>query len=774
VSNELRVGGSVAADFDGDGNLDLYLAVYEDVRRRPPRNRLLLGGGDGSFTDHTGVSGAGYTGATRVALAEDFDNDGDVDLYLINGDAPSVYYRNDGGARFTDATAQSSFFLPGGARSGVALDVDVDGDVDVAVLQRDATSPRVLWNNTWDPGGFIHVQLHGIHGNRAGLGAKMRTYEAGRMGRPGALVAFREMQAHRGFRQYVPPVVHVGIGERTRVDVEVEFLPVDGQPPVVRRVYGVTAGEYLVVPEYRSWWDHTRGPAMADVTANVDEWVYRVPLALLVVASFILIMAAGIRQRSRRIERLRVIPVWVIAALVTLAAARQAPAVTLATAAAAGVCALSYRRLGWLVLRALPGRAREALQDTILDRVSWVTRRAEEFYFLQTLPDLPANEVRRRAVNAVRALRGLVRRMRLLTPGNPLCLALRREVVMFRDLLEDDPPDTQRLLESHKRITRILDSYRESLPRREWVDVNAAWEAGQNLSRWDLRRVLLDRLYMSMHGPDGVTENIQRLEWLLRNAGTAGGHAGLNERIVEIAESYLFNDHDELVEIVSRAREARVDPTAVAAAHDAISRFHDALTRVTGRSIADAPDEQLSDLADVARDAHAAIIRLRAALADMFEWDLGEVVRAVSKRLGAFVHGAGVTFSMNGAGDHSLRCRADRDDLRFIVSNLIENAVRSMKNGDTRRLTLTAGIQDNTVILDVEDTGEGIPAKDQSVIFKRDYSTRGGDGGYGLYMSRRLARKYGGDLKLLRSEHGHGSAFRLVLPATQRTPKEAA
>jgi len=129
--------GVAVGDYDGDGDLDLYLLAQTGFPNRLLRNDLDQG--LRQFTDVTPPALADL-GLSRVAHFADLDNDGDLDLLLVNdddGDAatpPSRVYRNDGGGAFTDVTATSGFRPIGYLHAGAALaDYDGDGLLDVYV-----------------------------------------------------------------------------------------------------------------------------------------------------------------------------------------------------------------------------------------------------------------------------------------------------------------------------------------------------------------------------------------------------------------------------------------------------------------------------------------------------------------------------------------------------------------------------------------------------------------------------------------------------------------
>jgi heavy metal sensor kinase len=115
----------------------------------------------------------------------------------------------------------------------------------------------------------------------------------------------------------------------------------------------------------------------------------------------------------------------------------------------------------------------------------------------------------------------------------------------------------------------------------------------------------------------------------------------------------------------------------------------------------------------------------------------------------------------------SLRCQGDGDRLAQVITNLLSNAVHYNRENGTVRIF--GEQQQDAVVVEVSDTGQGIRAEELPNLFRRFYradkSRTDGRSGLGLAISRAIVEAHGGSLNV-KSEPDAGSTFSVRLPAT--------
>jgi len=146
---ERSVRTSAWGDFDSDGDPDLLLGYAGDA----PVTALFRNDGPGGFVEVADEVGLRLNeGVTRQASWVDYDGDGDLDLFLALRDRENRLYRNDlsDGAMFTDVTRASGIGDPRRTVGAVWFDVDQDGDLDVVTANMNGDA-----NGLWRQGGGV-------------------------------------------------------------------------------------------------------------------------------------------------------------------------------------------------------------------------------------------------------------------------------------------------------------------------------------------------------------------------------------------------------------------------------------------------------------------------------------------------------------------------------------------------------------------------------------------------------------------------------------------
>ena len=143
--------------------------------------------------------------------------------------------------------------------------------------------------------------------------------------------------------------------------------------------------------------------------------------------------------------------------------------------------------------------------------------------------------------------------------------------------------------------------------------------------------------------------------------------------------------------------------------------------------------------------------------------DVAEVIRQTADYIRRRVpqHGQAVTLSVDVPDE--LWARANEELFAWVVENLLKNALDALQG--TGSIRITAEEDDDTVSIDVTDTGSGIERRARKNIFRPGFSTKERGWGLGLSLAQRIIEHYhGGSLQLVRSTVGEGSTFRIQLP----------
>lgn len=230
ISDENGMGAAVG-DYDNDGDLDWFVSsIWSD---NPPNagevwgysgNRLYRNIGNGEFEDATDEAGvrAGHWG--WGASFADFNNDGHLDLYHVNGWTlepgferdPAPLFISNGNGTFSERAAELGADHLGQGRGIVCFDFDRDGDIDILVVTANQ-HPRLMRNDGGNSLNYLTIVLRGNDPNTEAVGARIYVTAGGK-------TQMRELRAGSNFVSQNPVEAHFGLSTATRADtVRIEW-----------------------------------------------------------------------------------------------------------------------------------------------------------------------------------------------------------------------------------------------------------------------------------------------------------------------------------------------------------------------------------------------------------------------------------------------------------------------------------------------------------------------------------------------------------------------
>ena len=258
IQQTVTVGGNYATvfcDYDEDGDLDLYFskcrggAPVGDPQRI---NLLYRNNGNGTWTEVGAAAGVNDGAQSWISVFEDYDNDGDFDIFVGNHSDANRFYRNNGDGTFTDIIASTGINSGAlGAWEANAADFDNDGWIDIITeagggiwhnngngtfgfvsspvsecgigdLNNDGYPDihlgQTVYYNNGGTNHWVKFELQGIFSNKNGIGARLKLYGPWGM-------QTREIRSGNGFSHMSSLHAMFGIGAATAIDSVVVSWP---------------------------------------------------------------------------------------------------------------------------------------------------------------------------------------------------------------------------------------------------------------------------------------------------------------------------------------------------------------------------------------------------------------------------------------------------------------------------------------------------------------------------------------------------------------------
>lgn len=229
------------ADYNSDGLMDLFVSdnVYCSLHRNE---------GNGVFTERSYKAGIAVACGQFVGWASsflDYDNDGDLDLFKVNGELKHLYgqedqlFQNNGEGKFTDvSTERGAYFQDERVGRGACFgDYDNDGDIDAYIVNQEDHGV-LLRNNKGNQNNWILLHLIGETSNKDGVGSRIAISSGGKK-------QYAQKKSASGYVSTNDPRLHFGLGNNTLIE-SIEVIWPSGK---VNHIENVKANQILKIRE---------------------------------------------------------------------------------------------------------------------------------------------------------------------------------------------------------------------------------------------------------------------------------------------------------------------------------------------------------------------------------------------------------------------------------------------------------------------------------------------------------------------------------------------
>lgn len=232
-------------DYDNDGDLDLFVTNVSNTDAG--NNFLYVNNGDGTFTKATEgivVNDGGYSFGSAWG---DFDNDGDLDLFVANytweGDGRDYLYVNIGDGAFVKVITEDIVNAQGSSYGAAISDYDRDGDLDLFIARcTNGNENNAFYANNGSENNWLNIRCLGSNSNRSAIGTKVRVKAV--IGGE-EVWQMREISSQTGYCGQNELNVHFGFGDATAADT----LIVEWPSGTYQYLYDIGLNQFMIVTE---------------------------------------------------------------------------------------------------------------------------------------------------------------------------------------------------------------------------------------------------------------------------------------------------------------------------------------------------------------------------------------------------------------------------------------------------------------------------------------------------------------------------------------------
>ncbi len=685
---------ALSADFNNDGWLDLY------VSNNWTGDKLLVNKGD-MFVDVTeDWFQQQEVSNTKGAAAVDFDNDGDLDLFLLSTKYNITVYRNQNGHYFRDVTAEVGLqfdypylvskecinfgdfnndgfidlfisnlnhqgnsnwlFLSDSGRTFVDFsegcglesptvlgtivgDVDNDGDLDIYGY---SDGSNLLWLNNLNNKNYLKIDSRGVGSNRTGLGNKVWVYEANHLDDIQFLKGYRQI----GTDNFEPnmlntTIAHFGLDSSKKYDVKIQFH--GGRTKIVTNI---KPGRKLVVYEMDGF-----AKFLSFLPGIIFRTLSRLSIQLysLIVVICISMILFTVKIGKERYD-------WDLAMI-------------------SGVLVLNLSAFWILVL----------------------LTNSESFFLKYILPLAPV----------------------LL--GTLIPIGISHRVQFLKTALSHD-----------------------SLQQNE----------------------LLKQLLIFSHG-QWAMKNLNGLQFLSENA--LGKHI-LDEQFIiqfnERVKTFLEMTKSNLQIVINLGRRANIEPEVISSLDKNNKYISTTLETICKTNYSNYPFrfDNYHRIATAINQVKLDLTQVKNLVFSKFSSNVLDVIVNTTNSLEELAREKGVVIKRTKTNIDNVPVLIPSHELASILDNTIQNAIEAVNDRENKVITIKAYRYQPKIRIDIKDTGIGILQEEWDKIFESGYSGFGSTGN-GLAQSREILNKYGSRIFIKDSQIDEGSTFTIELKEGKKT-----
>lgn len=634
-------------DYDNDGDVDLFLA------NRVSPCKLFENDGQGNFRDVSAARGFDHSLLAYGGNWGDLNQDGFQDLFLATLGVEYVYWNRAGHYFERDSLALNENDFSYTTGSALA-DLDEDGDLDIGVANGEISYSRV-WKNYLNQANFLLIRPEGKRSNAQGIGAQVWVYESGHGGDPAYLRGYRQITIQAGYASSGLPEAHFGLppgnspGTSERYDVVVQFPSGERQ-----ELAGVAPGQVLTVSE----------------TEKTEQ-------QLQAAANFLLSFIYRQQRRELLIRGLLFILI------------------------ASGFWAFQRYRYFWQ-----PSMAALFLLTllTLYGLASFLAGGGINFFSL----GIPVYT--------------------LLIGGGGL-------IWLFQ------------------RISRIR--YREAEQSFELYDLLRQFRHSQSgMNQIDHLIFFCNNLL------PGASGHLGKGRMHAGAPGQPAPWADFYREIIYFKENALPN----LRRIYLQSWHLQASPLPALKIRRRFGRLQRQIQKMLSGKTGDLVPKRWMPKTLEALQANLSEIKreLREIQAGVDALHTNDLFQMVSEAAARFPQFSEVKISRESARS-TLPVIIRKEDFSQAFSNLLQNALEAMQDLPEKKVHLTIQeAKDGKALLTVQDFGNGIAPERAGRIFDETFSTKSSTG-LGLYHARKLLRRYGGEVELSESKEGEGARFKITL-----------